>query len=295
LNELAKLTDCYGNEESLPKSVEELHKSLELLELMVSELSREVKQGPKIVEKDIVVPQIVEKEVVKIVEKESPRSSRPSIVVPRKSTAEIIVPQIQYQQVAVPQIQYQTYQLPEVVISAYELHRERMVSIIESNGHLEAIRMLFLQHAGHREGILTEGEIHNFIQACFLHHGLAPPDEAHLMAYRKQLFHSTASLNEAQCIQLVNHIFHAIFFAQRLLGGTQLLSGTQTIRVVEGGSPRVISGGTTRVLSPGSQLVRQVSNVALTNSPRQGPALVRDTLNGTHVVRDFSMQMGRSL
>jgi len=92
LNELAKLDDPYGMNESLPKAVEDLHKQMEHLELMINDL----KQGR------------IEHAIVPAVESPRPRL-RSSSLVPRKASAistELIQREvIEVVQVPVPQMQ----------------------------------------------------------------------------------------------------------------------------------------------------------------------------------------------
>merc|ERR1719223_573412 len=65
------------------------------------------------------------------------------------------------------------------VIVANQVHRVRMIRVLETGEHLKTTMRTYRECDKDGNGRLTwnNGEIRDFISACFRQHGLVPPDE----------------------------------------------------------------------------------------------------------------------
>jgi hypothetical protein len=103
------------------------------------------------------------------------------------------------------------------VIVANSMHRPRMMRIIETGDHLKATIRTYRECDKDGNGRLTwnNGEIRNFITACFRDHGLSPPSEDQMFTlYHKFDTDKNQYLDMRECLEMVDAMFRTTFIAE---------------------------------------------------------------------------------
>lgn len=101
--------------------------------------------------------------------------------------------------------------------SANAIHRARILEQLEAGELSKTAVGLFRQLDKDRSGALTwnNGEIRSFIQAVFQHFGLVPPEEQALYnMYTLFDANRSYSLDEKECVDMVDAFIRATFFAE---------------------------------------------------------------------------------
>lgn len=146
------------------------------------------------------------------------------------------------------------------LISANNAHRAKMVRIIETGEHVKATMKTYRDCDKDGNGRLTwnNGEIRDFIAACFLQHGLNPPSEQQIFAmYNKFDKDKNQYLDMRECLELVDAIFRSTFLAEHIEKPRVIQTAPVRLR---GTSPIVTDGS-------GNAIVRNVSPRRLGTAP----------------------------
>jgi len=151
------------------------------------------------------------------------------------------------------------------VITANLAHRVRMTRIIESGDHLKATMRTYRECDKDGNGRLTwnNGEIRDFIAACFRQHGLSPPNEEQIFnLYSKFDKDKNNALDMRECLEMIDALFRSTFIVES--SGNQVqptamrsLRASSPVQTMM--QPRVVQAGaliptTIRGVSPGRTL-----------------------------------------
>jgi Ca2+-binding EF-hand superfamily protein len=104
--------------------------------------------------------------------------------------------------------------LYQPIIAASVPHRSRMIQVIEGGDHLKTTMRTYRECDKDGNGRLhwSNGEVRNFIEACFRQHGLLPPNEEQ-MFYMYSKFDKDKSfyLDMRECLEMVDALFRSTF------------------------------------------------------------------------------------
>jgi Ca2+-binding EF-hand superfamily protein len=176
------------------------------------------------------------------------------------------------------------------VIAANNAHHVRMVRIIETGEHLKSTMKTYRECDKDGNGRLTwnNGEIRDFITACFKQHGLFPPNEEQIYAmYVKFDKDKNNALDMRECLEMVDALFRSTFIVHD--GNSSVKTATQSNSVVQSNSAvkfvqpvstasnvRVVGQSPMRqAVSPnaGRVLAGQVQSVTIESAP--GSTVIR--------------------
>jgi hypothetical protein len=142
------------------------------------------------------------------------------------------------------------------LITTNQPHRARMIRVIESGEHLKATMRTYRECDKDGNGRLTwnNGEIRNFISACFVAHGLTPPHEDQIYNMYTQFDKDKNHyLDMRECLEMVDALFRSTFIVETQVHGSPSLSG-RFVQPVPVASP----GSSTRVVRQVSPLTQPV-------------------------------------
>jgi len=126
------------------------------------------------------------------------------------------------------------------VITANTSHRVRMVRLIESGEHLKATMRTYRDCDKDGNGRLTwnNGEIRDFITACFRQHGLSPPNQEQMFAMYSQFDKDkNNALDMRECLEMVDALFRSCFVLESASNGGVGVTTSQPARVLRAPSP----------------------------------------------------------
>merc|ERR1719359_1021914 len=132
------------------------------------------------------------------------------------------------------------------VITANNAHRVRMVRVIESGEHLKATMKTYRECDKDGNGRLTwnNGEIRDFITACFRQHGLHPPNEEQMFAmYERFDKDKNNALDMRECLEMVDALFRSTFIVEGSQAGSIKTQPVKYVRATSPGAssmPRVV-------------------------------------------------------
>jgi hypothetical protein len=152
------------------------------------------------------------------------------------------------------------------VISANSAHRVRMVSLIETGEHLKATMKTYRDCDKDGNGRLTwnNGEIRDFITACFHQHGLYAPSEEQIYGmYVKFDKDKNNALDMRECLEMVDALFRSTFIVHE--GSSAVHATVQNQPAVttfaRSVSP-IVQPATVQAHPVGHPIVRQVRGVS---------------------------------
>jgi len=156
------------------------------------------------------------------------------------------------------------------VITANNSHRTRMVRIIETGEHLKTTMKTYRDCDKDGNGRLTwnNGEIRDFISACFRQHGLSSPNEEQMFSmYSKFDKDKNNALDMRECLEMVDALFRSTFIVDSA-GGGKVVAKTlsQPANYMRSTSPSTIVRATSPSTVTGARVV-QASTVRRASSP----------------------------
>jgi len=146
-------------------------------------------------------------------------------------------------------------------------HHTRMIRMLDSGEHMQTTMSIYRECDRDGNGFLTwnNGEIRNFISACFRQHGLTPPEEEHLYhIYSKFDRDRNHALDMRECLDMVDALFRSIFVSQTRLSTASAMNvkvqETGLVKTVPStvmtGSKESLKGSATTRGSPSPQRAR---------------------------------------
>merc|ERR1719199_434410 len=160
------------------------------------------------------------------------------------------------------------------VTNANNVHRGRMVRLIESGEHLKATMKTYRECDKDGNGKLTwnNGEIRDFITACFFQHGLSPPNEEQMFTlYSKFDKDRNNALDMRECLEMVDALFRTTFIVDGSGAGPQVIQSQPVRSFVRAASP------SSNVPVAGQRVVQTVVQRGVSPAPAPTPMELQAT------------------